>query len=146
LGISGTEGAIDKTEAVRQAGGFDISINGAGEDIDLAYRMRAMGWSARLTEAVFFERCRESWKALWDEYVWWGRGGHYTFHKRKDAIELVKMSPLAGFLAGALRLPTAYRLTHQASVFLLPLHYAFKRIAWCFGYVAAHFGKYGHAS
>jgi glycosyltransferase involved in cell wall biosynthesis len=146
LGISGTEGAINKTEAVREAGGFDIRIKGAAEDTDLAYRIKLKGWSVRLTEAVFYEKCRDSFKALWDEYVWWGRGGHYSFHKRKDVMELVKMSPPAGFLAGALRLPIAFKLTHRASVFLLPLHYAFKRVAWCIGYFAAHLNGYGHSS
>jgi hypothetical protein len=54
------------------------------------------------------------------------------------------MSPLAGFLAGILRSSGAYLLTHKKSFFLLPIHYAFKRLAWFCGFCSAHFDGYGH--
>ncbi|MEM1540970.1 MAG: glycosyltransferase [Candidatus Bathyarchaeia archaeon] len=144
LGICGTEGAIHRLDAIRQVGGFDINIKGAGEDIELAQRILANGWSAQVTPAFFYELCKESWKDLWNQYAWWGRGGHYLFHKGIDRSTPIKMSPLGGFIAGVLRFPFAYKLTRRKLLFLLPFHYAFKRLAFCYGFTKAHFEGYGH--
>ncbi|MCD6242829.1 glycosyltransferase [Candidatus Bathyarchaeota archaeon] len=145
LGICGIAGAIYRLDAIREASGFDTNIKGAGEDTDLAYRIIAKGWSARLTSAVFYEIRKENWKDLWKEYDWLGYGGHFIFHKNTSIINLYKMTPLAGFLAGALKLPFAYMLTHKKCAALLPFHYAFKRLAWCIGFLKAHFDGYGHS-
>ena len=144
LGICGTEGAIYRLDAIRQVGGFDINIKGAGEDIELAQRILANGWIAKVTPTFFCELCKESWKGLWNQYVWWGRGGHYLFHKKRDKTMLLKMSPLGGFIAGILRFPFAYKLTRRKLLFLLPFHYAFKRLAFCYGFTKAHLEGYGH--
>lgn len=144
LGICGTEGAIYRIAAIRQAKGFDINIRGATEDVDLARRILAMGWSASITEATFYELCRDSWKTLWVEYAWWGYGAHYSFHKFRDVSMLFKLSPLGGLLAGFLRFPAAYRLTRRSLMLLLPFHYAFKRFAFCYGFTKAHINGYGH--
>ena len=144
LGICGTEGAIYRTAAVKQAKGFDINIRGAAEDVDLARRILATGWSASITEATFYELCRESWKELWVEYAWWGYGAHYGFHKDRDVSMLFKLSPLGGLLAGFLRFLPAYRLTRRSLMLLLPFHYAFKRFAFCYGFTKAHIDGYGH--
>jgi glycosyltransferase involved in cell wall biosynthesis len=144
LEISGTEGSIYRVEAIQRVGGFDTNITGAAEDTDVAHRIRTAGWSACLSETIFYERCRETWKDLWDEYSWWGYGGHYSFHKQRSSVNLFKMSPPAGFVAGILQLERTYTLTHRKSTFLLPFHYAFKRTAWLFGFVKAHIDGYGH--
>jgi len=144
LGICGTEGAIYRIAAIREAKGFDINIKGAAEDVDLARRILAAGWSASITEAMFYELCRDSWKALWVEYAWWGYGGHFSFHKNRDKSMPLKMSPLGGFLAGCLRFPAAYKLTRRKLLLLLPFHYAFKRLAFCYGFTKAHAEGYGH--
>jgi glycosyltransferase involved in cell wall biosynthesis len=144
LGICGTEGAIYRVDAIKQAGGFDVNIKGAGEDIDLAQRILAKGWKARVTNAIFFEICKKSWKELWNQYVWWGYGGHYLFHKENDLGLPLKMSPLGGFIAGVMRFPCAYQLTKRRIMFLLPFHYAFKRLAYCYGFTKAHNKGYGH--
>lgn len=145
LGICGTEGAIYRVSAIRQAGGFDINIKGAAEDIDLARRILNACWLAQATTAVFYERCKESWRELWNQYSWWGYGWHYFFHKTKNLGMLIKMSPLGGFLAGVLRFPFAYKLTNRKLLlFLLPFHYMFKRLAFCYGFSKAHIEGYGH--
>ena len=144
LGICGTEGAIHNVKAMRQVGGFDVNIRGAAEDIDLARLMLAKGWEARMTDATFYELCRESWRDLWDEYSWWGFGGHFGYHKTKELGLPFKMSPLGGFLAGCLRFPSAYKLTHRKLLLMLPFHYAIKRLAFCYGFTKAHFRHYGH--
>jgi hypothetical protein len=66
------------------------------------------------------------------------------FHKIKDLGIPFKMSPLGGFLAGILRIPLAYKLTRRKSLILLPFHYAFKRLAFCYGFTKAHIEGYGH--
>ena len=142
--LPGAEGAIYRVEAVRQVGGFDTRINGAAEDTEMAYRVKAHGWDLAMTKEMFTESTRASWLSLWNQYVWYGRGGHFIFHKDPNALNLLQMSPLAGFLAGILRSPGAYLLTHNKSFFLLPVHYTYKRLAWFFGFCDAHLRGYGH--
>jgi len=142
--LPGAEGAIYRTSAVRAVGGFDTKINGAAEDTEMAYRVRANGWELAVTDEKFTESTRASWQSLWKQYVWYGRGGHYIFHKDPGSLNLIKMSPVGGFIAGILRSPGAYLLTHHKSFFVLPVHYTYKRFAWLFGFCDAHLSGYGH--
>jgi glycosyltransferase involved in cell wall biosynthesis len=142
--LPGAEGAIYRVEAVRQVGGFDMNIKGAAEDTELDYRLIASGWELGKTDTFFVESTRPSLFSLWNQYFWYGRGGHFIYHKDVSALSLLKMTPFAGFVAGLIRCPNAYALTHKKMVFLLPLHYSFKRIAWLLGFFSAHLGGYGH--
>ncbi|MCW3996519.1 MAG: glycosyltransferase [Candidatus Bathyarchaeota archaeon] len=142
--LPGAEGAIYRVEAVRQVGGFDTRINGAAEDTEMAYRVCAKGWGLTTTKEWFTESTRGSWQSLWKQYFWYGRGGHFIFHKNPNALNLIQMSPPAGFIAGILRSPGAYLLTHNKRFFLLPVHYMYKRLAWFFGFCDAHLNGYGH--
>lgn len=144
LGICATAGTIYRLDAIRQVGGFDINIKGACEDIDLARRILTSGWTIQVITTFFYELCEESWKGLWNQYMWLGYGSHYFFHKYKDLTMLLKMSPLGGFIAGILRLPLAYKLTKRKLTFFLPFQYAFKRLAFCYGFIKAHLKGYGH--
>jgi glycosyltransferase involved in cell wall biosynthesis len=144
--LPGVEGSIVRVKAMRAVGGFDSRMNGAAEDTELVYRLRDSGWEIAVTKETFTESTRQSWVSLWKQYVWYGQGGHYVFHKNRNAINLWKMTPVAGFLAGCLRCPGAYLLLHRFSMFLLPFHYTYKRTAWLFGFLGAHFGGYGHFS
>ena len=40
----------------------------------------------------------------------------------------------------------AYELTRRKVMFLLPLHWTFKRIALCVGFAKAHMKGYGHTA
>jgi len=132
----GTGGSICRVEAIRQVGGFDDRITGVGEDADIEYRIRNVGWLLyRATPALFYERRRKTWKDIWNEGFWHGYGGHYIFRKDKGIFAIYKMIPLAGFLAGVWYSIIAYKITRRKMVFLLPLQYTFKRTAWCFGFV-----------
>ena len=142
--LPGTGGSIYRVKAIRQAGGFDSDLSGAGEDLDAAYRIRASGWSLARTQTEFYERRRETWKALWDEYFWRGHGLHQALHKNENLFSLYKMLPPAGFLAGLLYSFKAYKLTRQKIVFLLPLHFIFKMIAWCLGFAKSHIDSMPH--
>lgn len=138
----GTEGSIYRVKAVRQVDGFDINIKGAAEDVDLAYRVRSAGWELKRTDAVFYESCREGWKDLWKQYVWYGYGGYYLAQKDGSAIPLAEMLPPVGFLAGLFYSISAFKLTRRKVSFLIPLHYLFKRIAWYFGFIKGRMEHY----
>ncbi|MCW4048004.1 MAG: glycosyltransferase [Candidatus Bathyarchaeota archaeon] len=134
----GASGCIYRTEAIRGVGGFDTSIKGAGEDNDVEYRMRVSGWSIYITAALFYEKRRQTWSALWQEYFWHGYGWPSLLRKNRASVDLLKFLPPVAVMAEFLRLPKAYFLTRQKKVLLLPLHYAFKRTAWILGLIRSH--------
>jgi glycosyltransferase involved in cell wall biosynthesis len=136
--LMGAGGAIFRTAAIKQAGGFNTEIKGAHEDMDIGYRLREAGWKFCITSAVFYHRQRTTWKSLWKQHYWYGYGLHFFQSVHKDhnlfsdkAVDRVIFSSLA------------YKLTHRKAVFLLPLHFVFKKIALLFGYLSAHMDSYG---
>jgi glycosyltransferase involved in cell wall biosynthesis len=134
-------GCIYRVKAIRQAGGFDRNINGALEDLDAEYRIGEFGWYTYfITDAVFNDRRKETLRGIWRENFWYGYGGHYFLHKYQKSVST------SAFLAGLKRSFVAYKLTHRKTVFLLPLQYYFKKIAWYFGFLKAHSSGYGHNS
>lgn len=136
--VLGTGGSIYRVTAIRQAGGFDVNIRGVGEDLDAEDRVKRDGWMLYLgSPALFYERRRKSLKALWRENYWHGYGGSHILRKNKKTVKIHFMTPLAAFLLGTWYSTAAYRATHRKLVFMLPLEYSFKRIAWCFGFLKA---------
>jgi glycosyltransferase involved in cell wall biosynthesis len=142
--LPGTGGAIYRVEAIKEVGGFDQSITGSAEDVDVALRIKSAGWLIYRDVASFDEGVEETWKALWNKYFWHGYGGHFTFHKHRDAIKIYGMIPPITFFVGFMYSLTAYKITHRKVFFLLPFHYTFKRAAWCLGFIKAHVNGYGH--
>lgn len=141
--VLGTGGSIYRLSAIRNIGGFDESITGTGEDMDAEYGVRNAGWLLyRATPALFYERYRKTWKDLWKEGFWHGYGVHQIFRKNKGQIALHRMVPPVAFVVGAWLSTIAYRLTHEKWVFLLPIQYAFKRIAWCLGFAKGQLDEY----
>jgi glycosyltransferase involved in cell wall biosynthesis len=138
LGLLGTGGCIYRVEAIRQINGFDNDLTGVGEDQDAARKILNAGWLFDRTNAVFYERRRSTWKALWNEYVWWGYGMHQTLTKNKDMLRLYKMLPISGFLAGILDAIETYRFLHQKKVFLLPIESIFRMVAWWVGFAKSY--------
>ena len=139
--LPGTGGAIFRVEALRKVGGFDESLKGVGEDQDVAYRIKEAGWEIKRTTAHFYERRVNSWRKLWHKYFWYGYGNYHLYRKNRSIFRLSRMNPLAGFLIGALFINSAYKLTFNKKVFLLPLQYAFKQIAWCLGFIKSQVQK-----
>jgi glycosyltransferase involved in cell wall biosynthesis len=131
----GTSGCIYRLEAIRQAGGFDINFRGVGEDMDAEYRVHSSGWKLYVTDAVFVERRRDSWRSLWDEYYWHGYGFRCLLNKNRDMVNIGKMLPPVAVLVELKRVPQAYKLTRQKTAVLLPFHYVFKRVAWFLGFM-----------
>jgi hypothetical protein len=109
-----------------------------GEDMDAERRMKESGWSLHISDAVFYEKRRSSWKSLWAEYFWHGVGGRFLFQKEKRSISLSKMMPPISLAIEVRRSAVAYRLIFRKVVFLLPIHWVFKRTAWLVGFVSSH--------
>jgi len=131
----GTGGSIYRFEAIRQVGGFDQNITGSGEDMDAEYRIKASGWLLNITPAVFYERRRKTWKALWNEYFWHGKSASYLFGKNVRIINPYKLWPPVTLVTEFFRVTFVYKLTCRKVALLLPIHYIFKRIAWLFGFI-----------
>lgn len=67
-------GAITPKRVIREVGGFNVSIKGAGEDIDLIARTLRNGYRVVVNpRALIYHRMRESWRDLFKEVSWWGR-------------------------------------------------------------------------
>jgi glycosyltransferase involved in cell wall biosynthesis len=139
LRLLGTEAGIFRLVAIQQVGGFNRNIKGACEDMDLAMRLREHGWVSFLTSPVFYERQRSTWKGIWKQYYWYGYGTHFfkSYH-RKLRMDLSSDRRFISFLA--------YRMTHRKTIFLLPLHFIFKKSALLAGFFFAHLDGYGHDS
>ncbi|MHA1851888.1 MAG: glycosyltransferase [Candidatus Heimdallarchaeaceae archaeon] len=142
--IVGTGGSIYRVKAIREIGGFDERIRGAGEDIDALLRMRERGWVLARTDAEFYEHFRESWRDLWSEYYWWGYGAHFVKHKHKGKISVIRRLPLASFLIAIVRFLYIFKSDRKLIYLLLPFHSLFKDSAWIFGFIRSHYNGYGH--
>jgi glycosyltransferase involved in cell wall biosynthesis len=136
--VLATSGCIYRTEVIRRVGGFDPNIKGVGEDMDAENKVRQAGWSLRVTSVPFYEIRRKTWRSLWNEYFWHGEGNRLIFEKDPRILKLHRMIPPVALTIELLRIPGAYKLTHQKIVLLLPLHYTFKRVAWMLGFIRAY--------
>jgi glycosyltransferase involved in cell wall biosynthesis len=136
LNAPGTGGAVYRVDALKEVGGFDEEITGAGEDTDVEYRIRKAGWSILVTPAIFYERHKETWGELWNQYVWRGSGAFHLFKKRAVVTREMLWPPILTEIKRAI---TAYKITYRKVAFLLPFHYLFKRIAWFFGFLREYY-------
>lgn len=134
----GTGGAIYRTEAIRKIGGFDNKIVGVGEDMDAEYRVRKLGWQLKVSESEFCEKRRNSWRALWSENFWHGSGGRRILNKVSPHVMLLRMFPPTILLNVISRSCKAYKLTHNRVVFMLPLHWFYRRTAWFLGFLMSN--------
>jgi glycosyltransferase involved in cell wall biosynthesis len=132
--LPGSAGAIYRVDAIRGVGGFDSTIIRGGEDIDAARRIRATGWLLCRSPTVFYEKARQTWQALWNQYSQRGHALFYLYYKNRITLSVYRMNPIAGFLSGVSYVVDAYRITGNRVVFLLPFHFAFKMTAWCVGF------------
>lgn len=132
-------GAIYRTKAIKQIGGFDEQIIGACEDEDVELKIINAGWAThKVTDACYFERRKKTWNAVWKQFFWYGYGAHFMFHTKKRNVKASQV--LDPFSLSSV----AYRQTGRKISFLVPIQYIFKRIAWSFGFFNAHIKGYGH--
>lgn len=138
--LPGTGGSIYRTKAIKQVGGFDSSLRGAGEDQDAAYRISLGGWNIAKSPAVFYERHPQTWEKVWKRNVWYGHGNYALYCKNRNIFSLYKMNPVAGFLIGAAHAISAFRTLHDRRALFFPLYYVFRMSAWFFGFMKAQLG------
>ena len=137
--LIGTRGSIFRIAAIKLVGGFDLQIKGSQEDTDVAYKIRSAGWKLFTTKALFYERQRTTWGALWKRHFWYGYGLHFILHKYKGLnIFIDKSSDRIIFSS------QAYAMSHRKIAFLLPLNFIFRKIALFYGYFSSHLDSYGH--
>ena len=135
--LPGTAGAMFRLEALKQVNGFDVQLRGSGEDWDVAHRIDAYGWIVVPNDAIYYERHGDlsTLRALFKKYMWYGYTIHSLYQKNKQIVSILRMSPLAGFIAGFFYSLLAYRFMHRKIMFLLPFHYALKMTAWSLGFI-----------
>ncbi len=134
--VLGTSGCIYRTEAIKQAGGFDETLRGYCEDWDAEIKVRSKGWAFSRIDAFYldYERNKLSWKNLWKRYWLRGYYTHYFLLKNKGLIKHSRMFPPAAFIAGLFTASKLYPLTRKKAVYTLPLQHFFKYTAWYVGY------------
>lgn len=134
--LPGTGGSTFRMDALQEVKGFDESIRGSGEDMDIVKRIELAGWSIKLNEAVFYEKKGEmmTLSDLWSKYFWYGFGSYGSYLRNRATFLLPRMTPLAGFLTGFFYSVLAYKLMRKKIYFLLPFLFFFKMTAWCLGF------------
>ena len=135
---------IFRTKAMREVGGFDPHIKGAGEDVDLIMRMMRTGWLFSVSKAKFYHRLG-SWNQIWQKRVRAGYGIHYLKHKHTTLSSPWNHTLPISWLVGVRDSMIAYRLTRQKASFLIPLLYSLKSVPWFAGFMKSHIDGYGHA-
>ena len=144
--LPGTGASVCRVKALRQVGGFDENLKKSAEDIDVAFRLRAAGWSLCLNSTIIYQKdCIRTWKRLWNRHFKSGYALHYTCHKDKGIFALYARTPLPSFIEGLLLFSTIYKLTGRKMAILLPLFLTFIRTALCFAYIKSHIDGYGHS-
>ncbi len=140
----GTGGSIYRVELLRQAGFFDETMRGYGEDQDIEMRIRKLGWTLATVDATFqdYERFGLTRKGLYKRYYTRGYCTHYFLHKNPGTVKSYNMLPHAIFIAGLFQAQKLFKLTHSKTVFLLPFHNVLKMFAWYLGFVDSHYDSY----
>ncbi|MCW3995285.1 MAG: glycosyltransferase [Candidatus Bathyarchaeota archaeon] len=142
----GMQGVVCRVDAMKEVNGFDLRIEGAGEDIDLFIRMQRKGWQiGRTPHARINHNMRGTWRSLLNESIWWGYGRHYLSHKYYQAIGplITKRSQLIPYDIVELTLYSA-KLFKDPACLILPFHYLLRRIGFFIGFNKAHNKGYGH--
>ena len=134
--MPGTGGSIYRIKAAKEVGGFDEDLKGAAEDIEIAGRMRKLGWSIIRGNSVFYERHGQMSTIfdLWSRFVRYGVNNRLLYLKNASFFSISRMNPLAGLITGVLYTPKGFKLTNRMIIFFLPLHFAFKMTAWFYGF------------
>jgi glycosyltransferase involved in cell wall biosynthesis len=144
-GSVGNDATIYRSEVLRQVGGFDTKIKGAGEDRELIARFRLNGWPVSVNEtARYFHKHRENFRGFWVEQSWFGYGDHYVSHKDKNGKPKWHNLPIGSFVYGLRIAVKAYRLTHRKISFLIPVQLVLAKISWWYGFIRGHLEGYGH--
>jgi glycosyltransferase involved in cell wall biosynthesis len=134
--MPGTGGATYRVSAAKEVGGFDESIEGTGEDVEIAGRIKQAGWSILRADGLFFEMHGKmsSWKALWKRYVNHGIHNRRLYQKTNAHFTIFRMSPVASLFAGIRYAILSFEITGKKISFIIPVHFTFKMTAWFYGF------------
>lgn len=125
-------GSIYRVKAVEEVGGFDERIKGAGEDEEIEHRLKRAGWLVTNgAQVMFYEKRKNTWKSLWNQYFWYGYSTLYSFPKKRRVVSFSSLLLLFAYSK------IAYRLTKRKIAFLLPFECCFKTVASFFGFIKA---------
>jgi glycosyltransferase involved in cell wall biosynthesis len=132
----GTGGATYRIKAARQVGGFDETLNGLGEDIDVASRIRDAGWLILRGQGVFFESHGKlsSWGRLMRRSIEQGIQSRHLYSKSSKFFSIPRMNPFASAVAGCLYAVRGYKVTRKKIVLFLPFHFSIKMLMWFYGF------------
>ena len=143
MGKTGIQGTICRMDAMKGVGGFDLSVEGAGEDVDLFIRMKVAGWETGLNEETSIcHFMRDTWTGLWRESIWWGYGTSYISSKHSSFFP--GLSRRAGFaVTDCVKLTfKSFELTHDIACVLMPIHYFIRRLGFLVGHWRARNNRY----
>ena len=143
MGKTGIQGTICRMDAIKSVGGFDLSIEGAGEDVDLFIRMKVAGWEiGNNKETRIYHYMRDTWSSLWKESVWWGYGTQYLTTKHRPFFP--PLTRRAGFaiLECAKLTFKSFKLTKDLGCVFMPLHYGLRRLGFLVGHIYARRYRY----
>ena len=134
--LPGTCGALFRTAAAREVGGFNQGLTGAGEDIDMARRMRKAGWLIVKGAAVFYETHGNvsNWPEIWRRYIYLGHHSRKLYSRNPQFSSLYRMNPISSFIIALQYALRGYRLTKNRLSFLLPFFFSLKMVAWLHGF------------
>lgn len=143
--LIGTGGSIFRVKAIVDVGGFDTNIKGAGEDLELAYRIKNSGWRLCSTYNEFYDvpesdtGWKKNWKSLWRHNYWYGFNYHFIYHKHPKMFKVWSKIPIMSLIEGFQSFFKAFKLTRMKISILLPIFYFFRQVAWFYAFVSAHF-------
>lgn len=143
--LIGTGGSIFRVKAVKEAGGFDVNIKGAGEDLELAYRIKKRGWKLCNTPYEFYDvpesdtGWKGNWKSLWRHNYWYGFNYYYVYSKHPKMFDIRSKIPFFSLVSGFQCFFKAFKLTRMKTSLLLPIFYFFRQVAWLYAFISARF-------
>ena len=133
--------SICRVDAIRAAGGFDMEIKGAYEDVDLALRMSKLKWKFSSNNAIFYDQPRTTWKKFVRKNFWYGYGAHFLGHKYHMKFGYALLLPIA-IAKGIMISVRVMNCTKEKAAVLLPIVLIITSIAWWMGFTSAHLDKY----
>lgn len=143
--LIGTGGSIFRVKAIVEVGGFDVKIKGAGEDLELAYRIKNRGWKLCSTPYEFYDvpesdtGWKRNWKSLWHHYYWYGYNYCYVYRKHPKMFNLSTIIPIFSLINGFQCFLKAFKLTQMKASIMLPLYFLFRQLAWAYAFAMALF-------
>lgn len=134
--LPGTGGTTFRVAAMKQVGGFNENINGAGEDIDLCKRIRQAGWTIIGGNGFYYEKHGQlsTFKHLMIKYIYHGCQARLLESQVGPIISIYKINPLASLIIGIFYGAFGYKVTKLKISLITPIHYTLKMTAWFYGF------------